>query len=228
MRRPVPGAVLPAAPDANGILAWYFAWDPVDGATNYAVQIGRADSTNLLVDQQVSSPEFRYVRRDGGRITAANADGWYWRVRAQIAGRWSPWVQSRLQIESAPAPQAPTPTPQQPTQTRPTARFVEFRNTGAFVACVEVSYAQNGQRRSCRSEALTAGSSTAVELPAGVSLGSAYAEVFIKDVGDVVSGVFGGEEEWTSIGGRNAARTPGRLCVEATGATFNAAVRTCQ
>ena len=90
----------PSSPEEDAILdngctdgsespVWEFSWTPVEGAKRYHLFVQRLGAQFPVLNQAVDGTSYKHERP--GYITPPNADGWTWRVRALVDGKWSKW-----------------------------------------------------------------------------------------------------------------------------------------
>lgn len=90
---PADGAELPNGHGTPAMpFAWDFTWSEVPRADRYEVVLDNAANPKLGNKVEVDKPWY------SATFSAINFDkleGWSWKVRAQVHGRWSQWSESR-------------------------------------------------------------------------------------------------------------------------------------
>jgi hypothetical protein len=90
---PADGAVLPnghgtpAAP-----FAWEFTWSEVPRAERYEVVVDNAFNPQAGTKAEVDEPRYRATF---SVISFDRLEGWSWKVRVRVRGRWSQWSETR-------------------------------------------------------------------------------------------------------------------------------------
>ena len=79
--------------DGSNNPVWEFSWTPVEGANRYHLFVQRLGSRIPVLNHSIETTSFKHDQP--GYITPPNADGWTWRVRAMVNGRWSKWSSVR-------------------------------------------------------------------------------------------------------------------------------------
>jgi hypothetical protein len=90
---PADGAVLPNGHGTPAMpFAWEFTWSGVPRCERYEVVVDNAAKPELGKKVEVSEPRFSATF---SAISFDKLDGWSWKVRVQVRGRWSQWSESR-------------------------------------------------------------------------------------------------------------------------------------
>ena len=103
---PAEGAVLAngrGSPPAD--FTWDFSWSEVPRADRYELII--SDPAGRSYTEELNSQQFHWGRTNIS-LPAEKLQGWSWRVRARVGGRWSKWSQTR-QFSVEPARPQPQP-----------------------------------------------------------------------------------------------------------------------
>jgi hypothetical protein len=98
------GAPMLTSPDEGAVLdngcsnqtdmkTWDFSWESVDGADRYHLFVQRLGSQFPAVNKIVKDTSFTESQR--AYVARHNTDGWTWRVRALVNGKWTKWSSLR-------------------------------------------------------------------------------------------------------------------------------------
>lgn len=92
---PAPGAALANFGAAPGpAVSWEFRWTAVNGASKYHVQVSRVGAAQPLFNRDdLKLPKFKGTIRS--KFPESSLDGWTWKVRAFVNGRWNDWSESQ-------------------------------------------------------------------------------------------------------------------------------------
>ena len=72
---------------------WEFSWSPVDGTRRYQIFVQRLGAQFPVLNTAVDGTSYSFSRI--GYVAPQNADGWTWRVRALVNGKWGKWSSVR-------------------------------------------------------------------------------------------------------------------------------------
>ena len=87
---PQEGAVLDnGCSNQTDMQTWDFSWEVAEGADRYQLFVQRLGSQFPMINKMVKDTSFTDSRR--GYVTPQNSDGWTWRVRALVNGKWTKW-----------------------------------------------------------------------------------------------------------------------------------------
>ena len=75
--------------DQSDNVIWEFSWSGVEGADRYHIYVQRLGAQFPVLNHAVTDTS--YKKKSKGYIAPQNADGWTWRVRAQVRGKWGKW-----------------------------------------------------------------------------------------------------------------------------------------
>lgn len=103
---PAPGAVMSQQRVDGGKVEsrWRFSWAPCPGATRYHLHVIGPGALNPIVDIDTLRTTSHEDRSTHYGIT--NRQGWTWKARAHVDGRWGEWSETRTFDVSAILPTA--------------------------------------------------------------------------------------------------------------------------
>ncbi|MDX2128976.1 MAG: jacalin-like lectin [Chloroherpetonaceae bacterium] len=108
-QQPVPSpAITSLFPLANSVLDngcnnredpmdWFFQWNPTDNAAIYHFEVYREGEPPTISETKLHSNFFSF--NTTGFVDNQKLSNWHWRVRAQINGSWSAWVDHPFSLE---------------------------------------------------------------------------------------------------------------------------------
>src|SRR5687767_12175665 len=74
----------------SDVVEWTFQWSRCANASNYQLFVKHPSAVNPVIDlSNIGTASYNY--EDGGWIPGAYQEGWQWRVRARVKGKWGQW-----------------------------------------------------------------------------------------------------------------------------------------